>query len=383
MPNPAQFPGVYLTETPGGAPPIQAVATAVTAFVGTAPSGPLHQAVQIFGFVDYEREFGGLHPQSELSYAVLQFFENGGKQAYVVRVADTALATDEVFAAFVGTPAQGMGIHTLDAIDHFNLLCLPGLEDMALIRHAVGYCVKRRAFLILDAPAAIDTATQMAHWVQSGGLPLSDHAAVYFPRVVIADPLNKGKPRPCAPSGTIAGLYARMDAQRGVWKAPAGLEASLLGVQTFTHALTKTDLERLIPLGINGLRSLPSEGPVAWGARTLQGGQASAEYKYVPIRRLALFLEASIERGTRWAAFEPNDAPLWMSLRASIESFLDGLFRQGAFLGRTPREAYWVRCGPDTTLPAEIMRGELNIELGFAAMKPAEFLLIRVQLKTA
>lgn len=383
MPNPPHFPGVYLTETPSGAPPIQAAATAVTAFVGNAPSGPLHRAVQLFGFVDYEREFGGLHPQSELSYAVFQFFENGGKQAYVVRVADTAPATDEIFATFVGTPSHGMGIHALDLIDHFNLLCLPGLEDVAVIRHAVGYCVNRRAFLILDAPAAIDTPTQIANWVQAGGLPLSDHAALYFPRVVIADPLNNGTPRPCAPSGTIAGLYARMDAHRGVWKAPSGMEASLLGVQNLTYALTKTDLERLNPLGINGLRSLPSDGPVAWGARTLRGGQASAEYKYVPVRRLALFLEESIERGTRWAAFGPNDAPLWMSLRVSIETFLEGLFRQGAFLGRTQQEAYWVRCGPDTTLPAEILRGVLNIELGFAALRPAEFLVIRIQLKTA
>jgi phage tail sheath protein FI len=314
---------------------------------------------------------------------VFQFFENGGQQAYVVRVADAVPAADEVFAAFVGTPSQGEGIHALDAVDHFNLLCLPGLDDAAVIRHAVGYCVKRRAFLILDAPSAIDTPIGMVKWVQGGGLPLSDHAAVYFPRVVIADPLNKGKPRVCEPSGTLAGLYARMDAHRGVWKAPAGIDANLLGVQTLSYALTKTDLEVLNPLGVNGLRSLPSDGPVAWGARTLLGGQASAEYKYVPVRRLALFLEESIDRGTRWAAFEPNDMPLWISLRTSIETFLDGLFRQGAFQGVTPREAYWVRCGSDTTLPAEILRGVLNIELGFAAMRPAEFLVIRIQLKTA
>jgi phage tail sheath protein FI len=216
--------------------------------------------------------------------------------------------------------------------------------------------------------------------VSGTALPKSDHAAVYYPWVQIADPLKNGKLRTTPPSGTVAGLYARTDANRGVWKAPAGTEASLGGVQALSHALTDRENGSLNPLGVNCLRLLPVFGAVAWGARTLRGADAmTSEYKYVPVRRLALFIEESLFRGTQWVVFEPNDEPLWAQIRLNLGAFMNGLFRQGAFQGRSTREAYLVKCDRETTTQDDINRGVVNILVAFAPLKPAEFVVIRIQ----
>ncbi|HMN62903.1 MAG TPA: phage tail sheath C-terminal domain-containing protein, partial [Anaerolinea sp.] len=183
-----------------------------------------------------------------------------------------------------------------------------------------------------------------------------------------------------APSGTVAGLYARTDTQRGVWKAPAGTEASLAGVQAMAYTLTDAENGVLNPEGVNCLRSLPVFGAVAWGARTLRGAdQMADEYKYVPVRRTALFIEESLFRGVQWVVFEPNDEPLWAQIRLNVGSFMHSLFRRGAFAGTTPAEAYFVRCDHETTTQDDVNRGVVNIVVGFAPLKPAEFVIVQIQ----
>jgi phage tail sheath protein FI len=178
----------------------------------------------------------------------------------------------------------------------------------------------------------------------------------------------------------MAGLYARTDAARGVWKAPAGTEARLAGVQALEYVASDAENGVLNPLGLNVLRTFPVVGTVSWGARTMVGADALAdEWKYVPVRRLALFIEESLYRGTQFVVFEPNDEPLWAQIRLSVGTFLNGLFRQGAFQGATPREAYLVKCDATTTTQADIDLGIVNIYVGFAPLKPAEFVIIQIQ----
>ncbi len=206
----------------------------------------------------------------------------------------------------------------------------------------------------------------------------------YFPRILRADPLRGGATDAFAASGAVAGVYARTDASRGVWKAPAGTEAGLSGVLGLSVPITDDENGRINPLGVNALRSFRGVGPVVWGARTLRGSDRLAdEYKYVPVRRLALFLEESLFRGTQWVVFEPNDEPLWSQIRASIGAFMQDLFWRGAFQGKTPRDSFFVRCDSETTTQYDIDRGVVNIHVGFAPLKPAEFVVISIQQKTA
>src|SRR5216683_816090 len=186
--------------------------------------------------------------------------------------------------------------------------------------------------------------------------------------------------RPTPPSGTIAGLYARTDGARGVWKAPAGTEATLAGVQKLEYKLTDLENGVLNPLAINCLRNFPIFGPVCWGARTLNGAdQMADDYKYIPVRRLALFIEESLYRGTQWVVFEPNDEPLWAQIRLNVGAFMHTLFRQGAFQGTSAKDAYFVKCDKDANPQTDIDRGIVNILVGFAPLKPAEFVVIQLQ----
>lgn len=374
-------PGVYVQEAPAGAHTIAGVPTSVAAFLGTAMRGPLNQPVRVRDFAGYEREFGGLAEGCELGYAVLQFFLNGGAEACVVRVAPTGLnGAQDTHAAFIGQRAQRLGLHALDDAHPFNLLCLPGITHAGVLADAVSYCKERCAFMIIDAPPQAADAAAMATAVMGTALPRSDHAAVYFPWIQATDPLRIGQPRLTSPCGAIAGLYARTDGIRGVWKAPAGMDASLAGVLSLAVAVSDDESRNLNTLGVNCLRTFPGRGTVCWGARTLQGADHFAsEYKYVPVRRLALYLEQSLYRGTQWAAFEPNDEALWAQIRLNLGAFMNALFRQGAFQGGTPRDAYLVKCDGETTTQQDRDHGVVNILVGFAPLKPAEFVVIRIQ----
>jgi phage tail sheath protein FI len=280
----------------------------------------------------------------------------------------------------------------LEKADLFNLLCIPpptrnGDTDTSVYQKALSYCVKRRAMLIVDPPAAwgaspAGTAAKAIAGLSEIGLSGTDarNAALYFPRVIQPDPERDNQLDTFVPSGIIAGVMARTDAQRGVWKAPAGLDAALNGIQGLQATLTDDENGMLNPLGINCLRSFPVNGRVVWGARTLRGAnQIADEYKYIPVRRTALFIEESLYRGTQWVVFEPNDEPLWAQIRLNLGAFMQSLFRQGAFQGKTPREAYFVKCDRETTTQNDINLGIVNILVGFAPLKPAEFVVIKIQ----
>jgi Bacteriophage tail sheath protein len=578
MPPLLSYPGVYIEEVPSGVRTITGVATSITAFLGRTLTGPTNEPVMINSFGDFERRFGGLGIAYPLSYAVRDFYVNGGSQALIVRlyrdpttaadatssltvdtltlaasspgawgkklrasidvevppemrtrlglapadalfnlairlgttterflnvtVTDNARRVDRVLksesalalwkgdwpgtapaltataaaktawdalvaalkanpqvpatiaaaraayentkkdlddpatkaekalaaalaakpqvpaditkaekdladaeeamkgsngqpldaATFEGSKADKKGLYALDKADLFNLLCIPpdvrdGDVPADIYQKAMAYCRERRAMLIVDSPADWSknpvTAAQKAK-DGLGDLGLSGeaarNAALYFPRVLESDPLRDGQTDTFVPCGLIAGIMARTDTARGVWKAPAGLDAAINGIQGLNVTLNDAENGMLNPLGINCLRVFPVNGRVVWGARTLRGAdQLADEYKYVPVRRTALFIEESLYRGTQWVVFEPNDEPLWAQIRLNVGAFMQGLFRQGAFQGRTPREAYFVKCDKETTTQADINLGIVNIVVGFAPLKPAEFVVIKIQ----
>ncbi len=289
-------------------------------------------------------------------------------------------------AGLIGLPLQKTGLYALEDVDLFNILCVPlasnlGATDFqAVISSATAYCDARRAFLIVDIPAEVKDLGHMQTWMSQNDTLRDTNSAVYFPRVLIPDPLNDFRLRDVAPCGTIAGLYALTDANRGVWKAPAGTETKLRNVSQLVYNLTDGENGVLNPLGINCLRAFPVYGNVCWGARTLDGADVQAsDWKYIPVRRFALFLEESLYRGTKWVVFEPNDEPLWSQIRLNLGAFMQSLFRQGAFQGKTPQEAYFVKCDNETTTQNDINNGIVNIIVGFAPLKPAEFVIIRIQ----
>ncbi|CAN5631973.1 phage tail sheath subtilisin-like domain-containing protein [soil metagenome] len=285
------------------------------------------------------------------------------------------------------------GLNAFDEVEDLNLLCIPPFDSAGfagnatsqVLNAALAYVRLRRALLIVDPPAAwndVADPTSAANGVDSAafGLARDANAAVYFPRIRCPDPLQQGRLATFAPAGAVAGVIARTDAQRGVWKAPAGIEASLIGVNELAVSLTDMEQGLLNPQGINCLRALPGAGRVVWGARTMRGSDRLADqWKYLPVRRTALFIEESLYRGTQWVVFEPNDEPLWSQIRLNVGSFMHNLFRQGAFQGTTPREAYLVKCDAETTTQNDINLGIVNILVGFAPLKPAEFVIIRIQ----
>jgi phage tail sheath protein FI len=282
------------------------------------------------------------------------------------------------------------GLWALEKADLFNMLCIPPLTRTTdvgadtTLAAAAAYCKDRRALLIIDPPSSWNNTSSAESGVNTLrnalGTAYATNGAVYFPRLKMADPLKENRTEEFVPCGATAGIFARTDAQRGVWKAPAGIDASFSGVREFTYKLTDGENGQLNPLGVNCLRTFPVYGNVVWGARTLAGAdRLASEWKYVPVRRLALFIEESLYRGTQWVVFEPNDEPLWAQIRLNVGAFMQNLFRQGAFQGKTPREAYFVKCDKETTTQNDINLGIVNILVGFAPLKPAEFVIIKIQ----
>src|SRR6185503_9774055 len=489
-----------IEEIPSGVRTIVGVATSITAFIGKALRGPTDRPVFINSYGDSERIFGGLWVDSNLGYAVRDFYANGGSQAIIVRLhqggtsaeitvgglplvatnvgkwgnnlevtvdhktkdttntnqfnlkiseidpvtkqavrvenilnvsidktdpryvplvlKDDSLLVDvkldnsgnptvpnarpseATFKATAGSGADGgnltqnnfingtkdadkEGLFALEKADLFNLLCIPpydanGNIETALVERAAKYCEDKRAMLLIDPLAAWDTVAEVIAGVSALGT--SKNAALFFPRLRQPNPLRENKLEDFVPCGAVAGVFARTDAQRGVWKAPAGLDATLVGVPQLTVSLTNEENGQLNPLGVNCLRTMPAAGRVVWGSRTRKGNdQLASEWKYIPVRRTALFIEESLYRALQWVVFEPNDEPLWSQIRLNVGAFMNSLFRQGAFQGQSPREAYFVKCDKDTTTQNDIDRGIVNILVGFAPLKPAEFVVIKLQ----
>ncbi len=565
MPSALSYPGVYVEEIPSGVRTITGVATSITAFIGRAQRGPVNQATVINSYADYERQFGGLWLSSTMSFAVRDFFLNGGSQALIVRlyhadpgspnanpvvpapgtvaqlavgdvniqaanegkwgvalratvdtdklssdvaaamgvavadlfnltvtdtgtnaseryvnvtlkdsprrvdrvlkgsdlvryngvpdgtkspkagsdalgtleqalaaaqkaltdkqnadpsadvtaekkaVSDAKLALDDAVTKALAAVSDGLwlavldflpangqvnkqGLYALEQADLFNLLCIPPYHspvdavdiDPNLVSAAAAYCEQRRAMLILDSPVGWTSAPSA---LQGFNDPNNDNvgtrsrnAALYFPRLKEANPLHDNALEVFAACGSVAGIFARTDSARGVWKAPAGLDATVNGAPALSVTLTDAENGQLNQLGVNCLRSFQVGGRVVWGARTLRGAdQLADEYKYVPVRRTALFIEESLYRGLKWVVFEPNDEPLWSQIRLNVGAFMHNMFRQGAFQGSSPRDAYFVKCDKETTTQNDIDLGIVNVVVGFAPLKPAEFVVIQIQ----
>lgn len=289
------------------------------------------------------------------------------------------------FTDIIGNASSKTGIHALRDVQDVNLLCLPEISDfgtdemVAVIAAAERLCQDKRMFLIVDSPAAWTTLDQARANLGNLDSVRSNYAALYFPHLELVDPLT-GRLRKFPPSGAVAGIMASTDSQRGVWKAPAGTEARLSGTRALTVPLTDPENGLVNQLGVNCLRTFPVIGPVIWGARTLEGADALAsQWKYVPVRRLALMIEESLYRGTKWVVFEPNDEPLWAQIRLNVGAFMHSLFERGAFQGVSSRDAYFVKCDKDTTTQNDINNGIVNVLVGFAPLKPAEFVIIKIE----
>lgn len=294
-------------------------------------------------------------------------------------------------ATLRGNRATRTGIYALDDVTAFTMLSIPEAAALgstanlaAVMGAAIAYCEERRAMVFIDPPPGTDTIEECEAWLDAiadAGLR-SEYAVAYVPNVQVPDPGLDNRPRSVAPSGTMAGVWARTDGQVGVWKAPAGITARLSNVLALDFAMTDQENGVINPLGLNALRNFDIPGNVSWGARTLQGADLLAsDWKYVPVRRMANFIESSLFDGLQWAVFQPNDTPLWTEMRSAAKSFMQGLFRQGAFQGASPSEAYIVRCDETTTTPADVNAGIVNIFIGFAPLRPAEFVVISLQLQ--
>jgi phage tail sheath protein FI len=512
MPVTPTYPGIYIEELRSNTHTITAAPTSITVFVGyTHPfktkTSNFNQAVEIFSFTDYEREFGGFYTSgvidSNVPQAVNQFFLNGGSDAYVVGLKphylDSSKTSHDIIAATL--PLSSVGItftalepvdlipmkvtinnlqktnnandtadititygskaetfrkvtlissdknylpnrindisslvtvsissppvpsasftkldqvalgysatdtpgsdwtafdaddftpvfaqdSSLDKVSIFNLLVLPGIADNRIWSEALAFCERKQAFLILDPPRqdsadGVGGLPRIQDDMEGFIIPKSTNGAIYFPYLKSTDSVT-GTPIELPPSGFVAGIYARTDLNRGVWKAPAGLETTILNTIGVVERGRMTDQRQgtLNPIGVNCLRDFPGIGTVVFGARTLvSGNTAFQDWWYVPVRRMALFIEQTLYRNLGWVVFEPNDEPLWNAIRTSIQSFMLSLFNQGAFQGSTPSQAFQVKCDQSTTTQDDINNGIVNIVVAFAPLKPAEFVVIKI-----
>jgi phage tail sheath protein FI len=351
-------------------PPTPAAYTAITAFVGSLRGGPANVPAQVEDYAAFETIFGGGSGDMPLALALRQFFANGGSLACVVRSVDAD-------AGAHASRALHQGIYALEEVELFNLLCLPGIADGEVLSTAAAYCRDRGALLLADAPQNAETATQLLAAVVGGGWPATSHAAVFHPWTYVEN--EAGKRQLAPPCGAVAGLLARTDAERGVWKAPAGSHARLHGVRALQTNVGEAEASMLAARGINCLRMVPSLGAVCWSARTMQAaGDPTPQLEQVPVRRMANFLEDSLVPALEWTRFERNDARLWAHVAAQAEAFMHELFIAGAFQGASEGEAYFVRCGTDTVRSEDFGYGRVGIELGFAPLAPREFVRISI-----
>lgn len=284
-----------------------------------------------------------------------------------------------------GTPSDVDYVNALNLLDtlrDISLIAIPGNGQEAVAAAGMNYCERRPlsdCFYIADMAADDKTSAQAKAWRDEIS-PVNSYGAVYFPWLYMLDPNGGAEPIAAPPSGFVAGVYARTDAQRGVWKTPAGTQTGLAGAVGLTADITDVDHGELNlnPKSVSVIRRFPNSGNVIWGGRTLS---ADPEWSYIAPRRMAIFLRVSIFNGIQWAVFEPNDEPLWSQLRLNLTSFMTTLFRKGAFQGSTPSEAFFVKVDKETTTQDDINAGVVNILVGFAPLKPAEFVVVKLSQK--
>ncbi len=392
MPN-YLAPGVYIEEVSTGSRPIEAVGTSIAGFIGRAPSAGRHphEPMWFDNWTQFRSAFVTDGDKStQLSHAVNGFFLNGGTRCCVVNV-----GTEESIAGD-GTPRKGLGI--FEQSDAISMVAAPGYTDGASYEALLAHCEKmQNRVAILDGPADVpnvealkkivttDKPRARARAAEAEATPAeaagykprqSDRGfgAFYFPHLTVRDALAPNELVDVAPSGHIAGIYARTDALRGVHKAPAN--EAIRGALNVTRRITRQEQEQLNPEGVNCIRLFPREGIRVYGARTL--APSASEWRYLNVRRLFNMIEESIARSTRWVVFEPNDYALWKSIRRDVSAFLTLIWRQGALLGRTPEEAFFVQCDEETNPPEVIDSGQVVTVIGIAPVKPAEFVIFRI-----
>lgn len=365
-------PGVYVEEIPGGSKPIEAVGTSTVGFIGESRKGPVNKVVFCPNWTTFVKNFGDFADSEFLAHAVYGFFNNGGARCFVLNVGVGEEGDKQGKPArFIGYdkgPGERAGLHAFEEVDEINIVCAPGQTEPAIQDAVLTHCEKMRyRFAILDAPEVIE----------SGGvdkLPKprdSKYGAYYFPWIEVYDP-NKGNIF-VPPSGHMAGIYARSDAERGVHKAPANeLVRGALGLK---YKITKGEQDLLNPKGINCIREFTGRGIRVWGARTIS---SDPEWRYINVRRLFNMVEASIELGTQWVVFEPNNQTLWKRVSRNITAFLLRVYSDGALFGATPEQAFYVKCDEETNPPEVIDAGQMVCEIGMCPTKPAEFVIFRI-----
>lgn len=365
------FPSVYIEENLPPRRPIAPAATGIAGFVGAFADGPLDRQIVCRSVREFEVAFGAVEASGIAALQVRQFFLNGGTEARICR-------TDPAS----GIPAALSHLRGFDVLCAPDLEALPGADGMAAIAALHEVAMQARAFLVLDPPADAQSVAGIRAWRASLAAILGDlpEAAVYFPRLKAQIP--GGTTVTIGASGTVAGIFARTDDARGVWKAPAGLEADPRGISGAELVIDEAQHDVLNPEGINVLRRPSGHGLRVWGARTLDGS-GSSDRRYVPLRRLAGMITRSLEAGLQSAVFEPNDEPLWARLRLETGQFLQSLWQEGAFMGPKANTAYFCRCGPETMTAADMAEGRAVIEVGFAPLKQSEFLVLRIGVLTA
>lgn len=408
MPN-YRAPGVYVEEVPGGTRPFGRVGTSSAGFVGVAPGkdAPRDVVVPIDNWTQFVRVFvGDADTGTHLSTAVHGFFANGGSRAYVVNVGTGGNLT--------GTAKKPTGLTLLEAVDDVAIVAAPGFADPASYDALINHCqheLRQDRVAILDTVEQVDdvgrltevgtvgsgsgTTTSSSTPDASGGSgsssgsggssgsssggglrpPLSPggYAAVYYPWLVVNDPVSGGQVT-APPSGHLAGVWARTDATRGVHKAPAN--TSIAGALGLVRPVSKGEQELLNPAGINCIRFFPGEGILVWGARTL--APEASEFRYINVRRLTNMIKETVLKNTRWAVFEPNHHPLWAALRRDVTAFLTNVWRDGALVGQTPQEAFFVKCDAETNPPEVRDEGRVVTLIGIAPVKPAEFVVFQL-----
>ena len=379
-------PGIYVEEVPSGARPIGAVGTSTAGFVGVAPDpgARVDEAVAVNSWSDFLRIFasGDNPPSTPLARAVFGFLDNGGTRCFVVNTGEGGQVS--------GAGRRRGGVQVLETIDEVAIVAAPGYSDPASYEALLSHCEGLRdRVAILDPPEAVDDITDLTRVaLGKGGKPAaeggpptegslrprqSDYGTVYFPWLRVRDPFT-GEVVSTPPSGHMAGIWARTDALRGVHKAPAN--EPVRGAVDLTYLVTRPEQDVLNPKGVNCIRYFSGEGIRVWGARTLAA--EASEWRYVNVRRLFNMLEESIAGGTRWMVFEPNDPTLWRSIRRDIGAFLTRVWRDGALLGRTPEEAFFVKCDEETN-PADVRDAGIVVAIiGVAVVKPAEFVVFKL-----
>ncbi len=374
-------PGVYVEEVPSGLKPIEGVPTSIAGFVGTTERGPC-EPTQLTSLGEFGEIYGWPAPDSFLAAALEGFFANGGERCHVARVVPARAGGAIEAADYIGDRARPIeertGLAALEAIDEIALVSVPDevrrtpTDLSAVTQAAIDQCERTRdRFCIVSAPGCLRDLNRLPP------RPASAYAAYYYPWIEVRDPAS-GKPRLVPPGGHVAGLYARVDRSRGVHESPANeVVHGALGLE---FPVNQAMQEALNPLGVNSLREFPGRGILVWGARTLS---PDPEWRYVAVRRLFLFLEESIDKGTQWVVFEPNGEPLWARVRQLVEHFLLGQWRAGALQGATPEDAFFVRCDRSTMTQNDIDNGRLVCLIGVAPVKPAEFVIFRIGQFTA